>query len=56
MLIAIDTALHGEPLKAGQLAIVSDDDAAALIALGVATPLTEDERGGFAVPMQTAAE
>jgi hypothetical protein len=38
------------------LAIVSDADGAALIALGVAVALTEDERGGFAVPMQTEAE
>jgi|LakMenEpi03Aug12_release.lakeMendotaPanAssembly.Ray.scaffolds.fasta_scaffold6439523_1 hypothetical protein len=56
VLIAIDTNLHGEPLSAGQLAIVSDADGAALIALGVAVALTEDERGGFAVPMKTEAE
>jgi hypothetical protein len=48
--------LYGEVLQAGQLAIVSDADGAALIALGVAVALTEDERGGFAVPMQTEAE
>lgn len=56
VLIALDTELYGEMLKAGQLAIVSEADGAALIALGVATALTEDERGGFAVPMQTEAE
>ncbi|MBV5336078.1 hypothetical protein JZU48_03575 [bacterium] len=56
VLISIDTALHGEPLQAGQRAIVSDTDGASLIALGEATELTEDERGGFAVPMQTGAE
>jgi hypothetical protein len=56
VLIALDTALYGEVLQAGQLAIVSDADGAALIALGVAVALTEDARGGFAVPMQTEAE
>jgi hypothetical protein len=56
VLIALDTNLYGEVLQAGQLAIVSDADGAALIALGVAVALTEDERGGFAVPMQTEAE
>jgi hypothetical protein len=56
VLIALDTELYGEVLQAGQLAIVSDADGAALIALGVAVALTEDERGGFAVPMQTEAE
>lgn len=48
--------VHGVPLQADDLAIVSDDEGAALIALGVAIALTEDERGGFAVPMQTEAE
>jgi hypothetical protein len=56
VLIALDTELYGEVLQAGQLAIVSDADGAALIALGVAVALTEDERGGFAVPMQTEVE
>jgi hypothetical protein len=56
VLISLDTELYGEVLQAGQLAIVSDADGAALIALGVAVALTEDERGGFAVPMQTEAE
>jgi hypothetical protein len=56
VLISLDTELYGEVLKAGQLAIVSDSDGAALIALGVAVALTEGERGGFAVPMQTGAE
>ena len=53
VLISLDTELYGEVLKAGQLAIVSDSDGAALIALGVAVALTEDERGGFSVPMHT---
>jgi hypothetical protein len=48
--------VNGVPLQAGELAIVSDDEGAALIALDVAIALTEDERGGFAVPMQTGAE
>jgi hypothetical protein len=56
VLIALDTALYGEVLQAGQLAIVSDADGASLIALGAATELMEDEHGGFAVPMQTEAE
>ena len=56
VLISIDTTLHGEPLQAGQQAIVSDTDGASLIALGAATELTEDEHGGFAVPMQPEAE
>ena len=56
VLIALDTALYGEVLQAGQLAIVSDADGASLIALGAATELMEDEHGGFAVPMQTGAE
>ncbi len=56
VLIALDTELYGEPLKAGQRAIVSDTDGASLIALGAATELMEDEHGGFAVPMQTEAE
>lgn len=56
VLISIDTVLHGEPLQAGQRAIVSDTDGASLIALGAATELMEDEHGGFAVPMQTGAE
>jgi hypothetical protein len=43
-------------LQAGQRAIVSDTDGASLIALGAATELTEDEHGGFAVPMQPGAE
>ena len=54
--ISIDTTLHGEPLQAGQRAIVSDTDGASLIALGEATELTEDEHGGFAVPMHPGAE
>jgi hypothetical protein len=56
VLIALDTALYGAVLQAGQLAIVSDADGASLIALGAATELMEDEHGGFAVPMQTEAE
>jgi hypothetical protein len=51
-----DYALGDVPLIAGQSAIVSDEDGAALIALGVAVALTEDERGGFSVPMPAETE
>lgn len=51
-----DTVINGVPLQAGESAIVDDVEGAELIALGVAVALTEDERGGFAVPMQTGAE
>jgi hypothetical protein len=51
-----DVVVNGVPLQANESAIVSDADGAALIALGVAVALTEDERGGFAVPMKTEAE
>jgi hypothetical protein len=51
-----DVVVNGVPLQANESAIVDDADGAALIALGVAVALTEDERGGFAVPMKTEAE
>jgi hypothetical protein len=47
----VDIVVGDDELIAGQDAIVSDDDGLALIALGAATALPEDERGGFAVPM-----
>lgn len=49
--IVADVTLGDEELIAGQDAIVSDEDGQALITLGAATPLPENQHGGFAVPM-----
>jgi len=46
-----DYALGDVPLLAGQMAIVSDEDGAAIIAAGAAEELAENTHGGFAVPM-----
>lgn len=48
-----DAVVNGVPLQAGESAIVDDVEGALLIAAGAAVALPEDERGGFAVPMQT---
>ena len=51
VLMLIDADLRGAPLLAGQMAIMSDADGAALIAADAASALTEDQHGVFAVPM-----
>jgi hypothetical protein len=48
-----DAVVSGVPLQAGESAIVDDAEGALLIAAGAAVALDENERGGFAVPMQT---
>jgi hypothetical protein len=49
----MDYLLGDAQLIAGQAAIVSDEDGAAIIAAGAGESLPEDERGGFSVPMPT---
>jgi len=51
-----NAVVNGVDLQAGQSAIVDDAEGARLIAIGVAVALDEDERGGFAVPMDTDGE
>jgi hypothetical protein len=51
-----DAVVNGVLLRAGDAAIVSDDVGEVFVVSGVAIALSEDERGGFAVPMQTEAE
>jgi hypothetical protein len=48
--------IDGKMVLAGQSAIVDDVTGSNLIAEGMAVLLSEDERGGFAVPMETGPE
>ncbi len=48
--------IDGKMVLAGQSAIVDDVTGNNLIAEGMAVLLSEDERGGFAVPMETDPE
>ncbi len=48
--------IDGKMVLAGQSATVDDVTGSNLIAEGMAVLLSEDERGGFAVPMETDPE
>jgi hypothetical protein len=48
--------VDGVLIQAGESAIVDDITGNELIALGHAIALPEDERGGFAVPMEVTPE